>query len=439
MNIVMFTNTFRPHVGGVAHSVSWLAESLRGAGHDVLVVAPEFSGSTGDEAGVIRIPAVQNFRGSDFSVPIPLTRSLDQALADFGPDLVHSHPPFLLGDAALRASASFDIPIVYTYHTRYELYGHYVAQDAPALQRLVLSLALGYCDLCDTVIAPSRSMANFLIEHGVKTPVSVIPTGIEIARFDGGNGRKARAVAGIPRDAFVVGHVGRLAPEKNLDYLAQAMRRFLSVEKEAHFLVVGDGPMRAPMKQLFAAHGLAGRVHLPGAREGDRLAALYAAMDVFVFSSHSETQGLVLAEAMAAGVPVVALDAFGAREVVRDRLNGRLLPADSPEQRFAEAVHWVSGLQIGERRKLRRAARHTAALFSRQRALARTLDLYGSLVSAQARFRTVEEGPWQTARRRLEQEWKILRNVAHAVGDAVLPEPATAELEEESPLPAGPS
>lgn len=429
----MFTNTFSPHIGGVAHSVAWLAESLRGAGHAVLVVAPEFPGFRENEPGVARIPAVQNFRGSDFSVPIPLTRSLGETLAGFSPDIVHSHHPFLLGDTALRVSASFDRPIVYTYHTRYELYGHYVAQDAPVLRRLVLGIALGYCDLCDAVIAPSRSMAGFLEEHGVRTPTSVIPTGIDIAMFDRSDGRAGRSAAGIPDGAFVVGHVGRLAPEKNLDYLADAVCRFLAVEERAHFLAIGDGPMRVPMRDLFAARGLAGRVHLPGAMEAERLAAMYAAMDVFAFSSHSETQGLVLAEAMAAGVPVVALDAFGAREVVRDRLNGRLLPSDARADEFAEAVRWIANLGREQRRTLFRAARRTARLFTRERAVLRTLELYRSLAPAGAqRAGSIDDSPWQAARRRLEQEWKILRNIAHAAGDALFSQPAQSAGEGKS-------
>lgn len=432
MNIVMFTNTFSPHIGGVAHSVAWLADSLRNAGHGVLVIAPEFPGCAENEQGVVRVPAVQNFRGSDFSVPFPPTRSLDETITAFAPDLIHSHHPFLLGDTALRVSALLNLPIVYTYHTRYELYGHYVAQNAPVLQRLVLSLALGYCDLCDAVIAPSRSMAEFLIEHGVKTPTEVIPTGIEVGRFDGGNGHSARAAVGIPDDAFVLGHVGRLAPEKNLDYLADAMSRFLTLDAKAHVLIVGEGPMRKRIKASFANRDLAGRVHLPGALEGDHLADMYAAMDVFAFSSHSETQGLVLAEAMAAGVPVIALDAFGAREVVRDGLNGRLLPSDASAVQFAQAVHWFSSRGSKERRKLREASRRTSKLFTRDKATRRMQELYGSLLLAQPKTKAVENSPWMTAVRRLDQEWKILRNIAHAVGDAVLvgePQKAVASPE----------
>ncbi|AEC18729.1 glycosyl transferase group 1 [Pusillimonas sp. T7-7] len=423
MNIVMFTNTYRPHVGGVANSVAWLAENLRGAGHRVLVVAPEFPGCATNEPGVVRIPAMQNFRGSDFSVPIPLTRPLRDTLADFAPDIVHSHHPFLLGDTALRVSASFDLPIVYGCHTRYELYGHYVAQDAPMLQRLVLNLALGYCDLCDVVVAPSQSMAGFLVDHGVTAPVKTIPTGIDITAFSAGDGNRIRADLGIPADAFVVGHVGRLAMEKNLNYLADSVERFLAVEKRAHFLVVGDGPMREQMKRSFAAHGLADRVHLPGAFGGDHLTDMYAAIDAFAFSSHSETQGLVLAEAMAAGVPVIALDAFGTREMVRSRLNGWLLHADAPPNQFAEAIQWTHDLDVDAKRRLRSAARRTAALFSRERATASMLDLYHAQTLVQHDARSVKDSVWQTAKRRIEQERKILSNVAHAIGEAVMAEP----------------
>lgn len=281
-------------------------------------------------------------------------------------------------------------------------------------------------------------MGGFLVDHGVATLVTTIPTGIDIAGFEGGDGNRARAALGIPRDAFVVGHVGRLAPEKNLDYLTQAIRSFLIAEEKAHFLVIGDGPMREAMRRVFIAHGLAGRVHLPGASASDRLADMYAAMDVFAFSSHSETQGLVLAEAMAAGVPVVALDAFGAREMVRNGLNGRLLPTDAPPDGFAEAVRWAHDLGGAESRALRRAACRTAKLFTRERATSRMLELYRSLAPVRRKATVAEDSSWQTAKRRIEREWKILSNVAHAIGEAVMAEPALASAMGKRRTRAGP-
>lgn len=416
MNVVMFTNTFSPHVGGVAHSVAWLADGLRRAGHRVLVIAPEYGEAARDEPDVLRIPAIQRFKGSEFSLPIPFTRSLDDAIAAFDPEIVHSHHPFLLGGSALRTSATLDLPIVYTYHTRYELYGHYVAQDAPVFRRLLLSLATGYCNLCDAVIAPSESTARHLAEHGVETPVTVIPTGIDLGFFAGGDGTRARAAARIPADAFVVGHVGRLAAEKNLGFLADAAAFLLASHPAAHLLVAGQGEMAAAIESRLQAAGVADRLHLLGTVEGRRLADVYAAMDVFAFSSLSETQGLVLAEAMAAGVPVVAIDAPGAREIVRDGANGRLLPAASSAMDFAQAL---AGL---EKRKaqLGGAARASAASFSGEETTARTLGVYSALLSERPVRKRIEGSSWKAAARRVGEEWKIFRNVAHAVGDAVL-------------------
>lgn len=420
MKIAMFTNTYTPHIGGVARSVSGLVEELRVMGHAVLVIAPEFPGMPENEAGVIRVPAIQHFAGSDFSAPAPITLALAGELDEFRPDIVHSHHPFLLGDTALRIAAARNLPVVFTYHTRYELYGHYVAQDSPALQRLVLSLALGYCDLCDAIVAPSESIAIFLEEHGVAVPTTVIPTGIETSRFDHGDDRRIRRELGIEPDVFVVGHVGRLAREKNLDYLASAVSLFLHDHHEAHFLIAGEGDMREPMRARFARAGLDGRVHMPGAVEGERLSGTYAAMDVFAFSSHSETQGLVLAEAMTAGVPVVALDAPGAREIVVDASNGRLLPADAPPALFASAVEWVATRPAVERRSLSYAARRTAAAYARPATASRTVSLYETLREGHREAKSLNDSPWAAARRTLATEWDILRNIASAVGEAAV-------------------
>jgi 1,2-diacylglycerol 3-alpha-glucosyltransferase len=155
-------------------------------------------------------------------MPLPVTRPLTAELDAFEPDIVHSHHPFLLGDTALRVAAGRRVPAVFTYHTRYELYGHYVAQDSEVMKRLVVNLALGYCDLCDHVIAPSESIANLLAGRGVTAPVSVIPSGVDCALFASGNADRARDLLAIPHDAPVVGHVGRLAPEKNLSFLTES-------------------------------------------------------------------------------------------------------------------------------------------------------------------------------------------------------------------------
>jgi len=175
--------------------------------------------------------------------------------------------------------------------------------------------------MADHVIAPSESVMNLIKERGVTTPVSVVPTGIYVEKFAKGAREDFRKKLNIPAEAFVVGHLGRLAPEKNLDFLADAVAQFLK-DNDAHFLLAGKGPSEENVKKIFEAAGAGERLHLAGVVKGQDLIDCYHAMDVFAFSSQSETQGLVITEAMAAGLPVVAVDAPGVREVVADKLTG---------------------------------------------------------------------------------------------------------------------
>jgi 1,2-diacylglycerol 3-alpha-glucosyltransferase len=420
MNILMFTNTYAPHVGGVAHSVEWLAQSLKNSGNQVLVVAPDYPGAPQIEPGVIRIPAIQNFNGTDFSVPLPFSKPLERVLDSFAPDLVHSHHPFLLGHSALRVAAARSLPVVFTYHTRYEMYGHYVARDSAALKRLVRSLALGYCDLCDHVIAPSESIADFLVHHEVEAPVTVIPTGIDVDRLSGGNGKAVRDSLGIGEADFVIGHVGRLAPEKNLGFLAKAVADFMRGNDKAHFIVAGQGPMREEMARIFGASGVSGRVHMPGPVAQAELPDFYAAMDVFAFSSLSETQGLVLVEAMAAGVPVVALDAPGVREVVSDMQNGSLVPEEATLEEFSQSLAFVHDSDGAQLAALKEHARETADGYSQSITSGLTAALYRTVIETYKTKKPRDIGQLQATVEGLKEEWRILQNLAHAVKDAVL-------------------
>lgn len=419
MNILMVTNAFFPHVGGVARSVQAFTSEFRRAGHRVVVVAPIFEAIQEQEADVVRVPAIQNFNGSDFSVPMPVSGKIISALKSYAPQIVHSHHPFLLGDTALRVAATRDIPVVFTHHTMYEKYTHYVPGDSPRLQRFVLDLVTGYCNLCDAVIAPSATVAETVIRRGVKVPVEVIPTGVDVGLFAAGDGDAFRRKMGIPPDAFLIGHVGRLAPEKNLVFLSRCVIRFLTRNSRARFLLAGEGQLKKRIEQEFASHGMADRISSLGVMDHPELASVYRSMDVFAFASQTETQGMVVTEAMAAGVPVVAVDAPGVREVVRDGQNGRLLPREDTED-FVSALAWVAGLSPPERERLSGRVAETADAFSLPRTAAKTLSLYDSLVGVTPLRKTIEPSLWTTARNLIGEEWKIVRNIAHAAGHAVL-------------------
>lgn len=426
MNIVMVTNTYLPHVGGVARSIEAFTREYRRRGHRVLVVAPEFPEQCGPETDVVRIPAIQNFNGSDFSVVLPVPGVLAEALDRFEPHIIHSHHPYLLGMTALRKARKHELPLIFTHHTLYEQYTHYVPGDSPTLARFVIELATRYANLTDHVFAPSESVAALIRERGVTTPITIVPTGVEMERFADGDGAGMRRRLGIPADAFVVGHVGRLAAEKNLEFLAQAVRELLIERPGVQFLVVGRGPAAEGLRALFAATELSGRVHMVGALEGPRLADAYHAMDVFAFSSKSETQGMVLTEAMAAGVPVVALDASGVRELVQDGEQGRLL-RDENVAGFAEAIRWVYELPRAARRRLQDAARRRAREWSMPNTAERALAVYDSLLGHAIAGSGDDFDEWHGALERLKAEWDIVKGIAGAAGAAIASESRPGE------------
>jgi 1,2-diacylglycerol 3-alpha-glucosyltransferase len=418
MNILILTNTFTPHVGGVARSVTAFAAAYHARGHRVLVVAPEFPHMPPHETDVVRIPAIQNFNASDFSVVLLVFPSLSDRIDQFVPEVVHSQHPFLLGMTAVRIARHRRLPLVFTHHTLYERYTHYVPGDSPALRRFTIELATRYGNLADQVFAPSESIQRLLQQRGVTTPIAVVPTGVQLADFAHGDGAAFRARLGIPDSAYVIGHIGRLAPEKNLVFLARAVAEFVGGHANAHFVVVGRGPSGAEMGEIFAAAGIAGRLHIAGILQRQELADALHAMDLFAFASRSETQGMVLTEAMAAGLPVVALDAPGVREVVVDRDNGRLL-GDISHHEFAAALQWAAALSPAARDALRRRAYETAMAFSMDRSADTALTCYASLRPGGVGVPRDVESAWEDLRTAIRTEWNIWKSMVGA-GDAAI-------------------
>ena len=418
MHILMMTNTFTPHVGGVARSVEAFTASYRKLGHRVLVVAPEFDNMPSEETEVVRIPAIQNFNGSDFSVVLPAPGFLHSAVEAFKPDIVHSHHPFLIGSTALRLARQLSLPIVFTHHTMYEQYTHYVPGDSETLKRFVINLSTRYANLCDHVFAPSASIASVLRRREVVVPIDVVPTGVSLGLMSRGDGAGFRAVMGIPKDAFVVGHVGRLAPEKNLGFLTDAVVAFLTSSPRACFLLVGWGPSESALRRAFQKAGLADRLYETGVLSHPILASAYQAMDLFAFASKSETQGMVLTEANAAGVPVVALDAPGVREVVVDGENGRLLEEDTVEA-FSRAFRWLSEMTPERRKELRQAAKAAAQRVSLETTARKALSIYEGVLERGISGSSEDDTALSGTLNLIKAEWDLLMGMAGAAGAAL--------------------
>jgi len=425
MNILMMTNTYKPLVGGLEKSVISFANEYREAGHRVIIVAPEFPDMEAEE-DVVRIPALKNFNGTDFSVQLPIQGTLTEALGNFSPHIVHSQHPFLIGDTALRIASKYNVPLVFTHHSLYEENVHYMPGNEEALKRFMIELSTGYANLADHVFAPSESVRLMMKERGVTTAIDVVPTGIYIDQFSRGDGKNFRKKLNIPADAFVVGHVGRLAPEKNLEFVTRAVAQFLETEPRAHFLIGGTGPSEESIKEIMSQEGFADRLHLAGMLKGKDLAKAYHAMDVFVFASQSETQGLVVTEAMAAGIPVVAVDAPGVREVVQDFVNGRLL-TDETIKDFVAALIWIKKQPISQIKKIRKAAKETAKTFLMKDCALRALDIYVSLTTNRGFSRhNKEEGFWSNVVRSIQAQWGTAKNLTHATGAYMSPSSVAA-------------
>jgi 1,2-diacylglycerol 3-alpha-glucosyltransferase len=337
MNIAFFTNNYKPFVGGVPIAIENLAETLRRRGHRVFIFAPEYDQPVEDERDVFRTWSIKNFNDSNFVLPIPLSLETYVHFSDTKADVVHCHHPFLLGETGLHAARASNLPVVFTYHTQYEKYAHYLPFDKAMVTELAQSVAVRFSNCCDGVIAPSTDVQKMLQERGVTTEIRVIPTGVDLGRFRDGRVRWLRNHLGIPDDDRIMLFVSRLAKEKNVEFLIDAFAKMTESAGNLRFVLVGSGEYESVIRERAESSGSGDRIHFTGTLSGPDLVSAYKDADIFAFASTTETQGMVVLEAMAGGLPVVAVDACGVRDVVQDGQNGYLIPEGDTEA-FAESA-----------------------------------------------------------------------------------------------------
>ncbi|MBV8496097.1 MAG: glycosyltransferase [Gammaproteobacteria bacterium] len=350
MRVLYVSDVYFPRVNGVSTSIATFRRDLADCGVTTELVAPDYhppGARRAEEAepGVVRVPA-RRVPGDPEDRRMSwraLTRTLaGLAARDFA--LVHIQTPFLAHYAALRFARRAGIPAVATYHTFFAEYLHHYVPALPyGVSRL---LARGFtrsqCAAVQALIAPSEQMRAVLEEYGVTTPIHVIPTGLESDRFRAGDGARFRARAGIARNRPLVLYVGRVAHEKNIGFLVRMFPQVLRAVPEAVLVIAGEGPARAGLRAQVAASGLGQQVQFAGYLErGSELLDCYAAAQVFVFASRTETQGLVLLEAMAQGAPVVSTAELGTRSILVPESGALVVP--EREDAFAAAVVRVLG------------------------------------------------------------------------------------------------
>jgi glycosyltransferase involved in cell wall biosynthesis len=416
MNVMMMSNVYTPFVGGVVRSVETLTSELRSRGHRVVIVTPDFENTPSIETDVIRVPAIHHFNGSDFSVQLPLPGLLHATLKNFTPDIIHSHHPFMLGDTALRISVEFGIPVVFTHHTFYERYTHYVKSNSTLLKTFIRTLATEYANLCNLVVAPSKSVARILKSRGVLSPIKILPTGINNHAFCNGDGMSFRKKYCIPATATVAGFVSRIAKEKNITFLSAALKEIMTELRDVYFLVVGDGPSLPAIKEYFDLNHLSDRLIFPGVLHSQELIDAYHAMDLFVFASKTETQGLVLLEALASGIPAITVRGPAIDDIIKDFINGRIVEENSTA--FKDAFVWFVNLSQKKKQHVKDAAVTSARFFSKENYCTEIINEYEHLVNNRPQSdKTISA--WQKIKRAASAELELLKIFTIATGTAI--------------------
>jgi 1,2-diacylglycerol 3-alpha-glucosyltransferase len=385
VRVALFTNTYLPFHGGVTTSVETLRCGLHAQGHQAWVFAPRFPGAQADPPRVLRYPAVPALTYPTFALAVPFAPRVTARARALALDVVHAHHPFLLGPAARRLARRLARPLVFTYHTRYERYAHYVPVQRALAERAATWVSTRFAARADAVIAPSAAVRDELRGRGVTAPIAVVPTGVDLERFRPGDRRQARHEVGLDADDLILLYVGRLDREKSVERLLPAFERVAATVAGARLVLVGDGTQARGLRTMAAASPVGGRVHFAGVRPHEALPAWYRAADLFLFASETETQGLVLAEAAACGLAAVAVAAPGHEEVVHDGATGVLTKAETAA--LADAA--IGLLLDGDRRAAMGArARQVAERdFDARRQTARTVAVYAQARAEHGRRR----------------------------------------------------
>jgi len=379
MVIAIFSESFTPIINGVSISIETFAKHLQELGCKLYFFAPRFPGYKDKNSSVFRFPSFRFPHHPEYPIPIPFSPRIFEAFSSLKVDIVHPQTPFLLGWTAKYLARRNGAALVTTYHTFYEEYSHY-AYPIPSflIKPFLRKLSKDFCNLCDAVVVPSKPAEQLLRSYGVYRPIEVIPTGLELdSWYREENPAFPRFSLGIPPDASILTYVGRLAVEKNVQILLSSFRKLLEKIPNVYLLFVGSGPQEEELKGLAEELGVSDKCRFLGFVDREKVRECLSASDIFLFPSKTETQGLVMAEALAMGVPVITADSFGARETIRDGLDGFILPVE-PDT-FANAAEEL--LRNREKlNKMREAALKGAKRFSAKESARKLLALYERVI-----------------------------------------------------------
>jgi len=334
MHIAYFTNFYLPVVNGVVRSIQSFREAFTDLGHNVFIFAQE-DNYEDTEPFIFRYPSLRLPLSVDIPTALPVSSFVDQLIPKLKLDIIHTHHPVLLGQTAATKARDNNLPLVFTFHTQYQEYTHYIPfpqeQVQEFLKNTVMNWMREFMRKCQHIVIPSESMRSILVnDYGLVDRFTVIPTGIDIRPYKKANGDALRAEWGWQDDRVIIS-AGRLAEEKNWVTLLQAFALAQQSQSNLRLVLIGNGPQSETLKQLAGELGITEHVKFTGQVPFTEIPNYLKAADLFAFASLTETQGIVTMEAMAAGLPVVAVDASGTKDILTDGEQGFLVQNDTQD------------------------------------------------------------------------------------------------------------
>lgn len=380
MRVGHLTECYKPFINGVTHFISLHKQVLESWGHRVFVFTLGFEDYEDDELHVIRSPAIP-LSDTGYHLSFRFSRRARAKIRTM--DVLHVHHPFICGRQALSMGKRYDIPLVFTNHTRYHLQARYVPVVPETLTRAFLEAYLpAFTNQCALVVVPSEGVKRDLREIGVTCPLEVIPNGIDVAQFRHPAAPFSKDRLGLPAEASVAITISRLGPEKNLPFLLRALARVAGQVPHLHLVILGEGPERAGLEEMARALGLAGRLHLVGAVPYADVPNWLAMADFFVFAGVEESHPLAVLEGLAAGLPVLGIPCAGVEDTIVDGRNGLWGPEEV--EGYAALMQRLA-TEPDLRGRLSAGAHRSSARFDIHRTSARLMTHYEWLVEARRR------------------------------------------------------
>ena len=320
MNILFISDVFFPRVNGVSTSINTFATELRALGHQVTLIAPSYTDEDKQEEWIVRVPSHKiYFDPEDRLMNFGKLKALLPWIRDKHFDVIHIHTPFTAHYVGIHFGKKLDIPVVETYHTFFEDYLHHYLPFIPQFisRKLARTISRRQCNAVDGIVSPSKPMLDVLKQYGIKTPAEVVATGLDDSSFARVDGEHFRMSHDIPLAQPMLLFVGRVAHEKNIGFLLEMHVELIKKHPDALLVITGEGPAEESIKHSIEKLGISNKVRMIGYLDrSHELIACYKAADIFVFASKSETQGLVLLEAMAQGTAVVAIAELGTKSIL---------------------------------------------------------------------------------------------------------------------------